>query len=56
MQRFVEINTRKQNKIMTGQIISQLDLQAIRRKAPIFTWWQLMRKYWKQHKEKKYHG
>ena len=52
MQKYVEINTGKQNKIMTGQIISLLDLKAIRRKGPIFTWWQMMEKYWKQHKEK----
>ena len=41
MQKFVEINTEKQNKIMTGQIISLLDLWDIRRKMPIFTWWQM---------------
>ena len=56
MQKFVEVNTGKQNKIMTGQIISLLDLQVMRRKAPIFTWWQMMEKYWNQHKEKTYHG
>ena len=39
MQKFVEINTGKQSNIMTGPIISLLDLQAIRRKAPTFTWW-----------------
>ena len=44
MQNYVEINTGKQNKIMHGQIISLLDLQAIRRKTPIFTWWQMMGK------------
>ena len=38
MQRYVEVNKGKQNKLMTGQIISLLDLQAISRKAPIFTW------------------
>ena len=38
---------RKQNKIMTGQMISLLDSQAIRRKAPIFTCWQMMEKYCK---------
>ena len=37
---------KKKPKIMTGQIISLLDLQATRRKAPIFTWWQMMEKYW----------
>ena len=45
MQKFVEVNTGKQNEIMTGQIISLLDVQAIRRKALIFTWWQMMGKY-----------
>ena len=48
IQKFVEVNTGKQNKIITGQIISLLDFQTIRRKAPIFTWWQRMGKYWKQ--------
>ena len=43
MQKFVEINAEKQNK-MTGQIISLLDLQETRGKAPIFTWWQMMGK------------
>ena len=41
VQNCVEINTEKQNKIMTGQIISQLDLQETRRKKPISTWWQM---------------
>ena len=36
MQNFVEVNTEKQNKMMTGQIISLIDLQGIR-KTPIFT-------------------
>ena len=56
MQKFVEVNTAKQNKIMTGEIFSLLDLQEIRRKMLIFTWWQMMGKCWKQHKEKTYHG
>ena len=55
-QKFVEVNTGKQNKIITGQIISLLDLRAIRRKAPIFIWWQMIGKYWKQHKDKTFHG
>ena len=35
MQKFAEVTTEKQNKIMTGQIISLLDLQEIRSKTPI---------------------
>ena len=56
MQKFLEVNTEKENKIMTGQTISLLNLQETRKKAPIFTWWKMMGKYYKQHKEKTYHG
>ena len=38
------IYRKKQNEMMTGQIISLLDLQQIRGKTPIFTWWQMKMK------------
>ena len=45
MQMFAEVNTEKQNKMMTDQIINLPDLQETRRKVTIFTWWQMMGKY-----------